>query len=409
MKVLSLLCMAGLAMFLFACQKKNIEPEVTDKKEQKVPHNINYFSLPPGGENLTLQFANGKKLSLYKTDTTYLLEGDIALTPGQVNILTLTNDGNARTFMTEIVKHWPSGSVPFTFNANLTATSRNTILAAMSDWEAVVAGLDFVPRTTHNNYIEFNASTGNNSPLGMTGGKQTINLLQDATWGVDLTSSTHEIGHSIGMFHEQSRSDRDNFINIDWANIRDNMEHNFQTYVQRGIPGAQIGTFDFNSIMLYPSFITDPNFVFNTTIPTLTRLDGSAWGWNFWLSAGDVQTAEFLYGPPFARVRYEVTDYSGPDDVYRTADIFIDIFADAACTVPATLPTSKTIRARVYVDRYWGGWQPTVITEYNINLPANISSIQLEDDMVLEDTRYDYGNIVSSYRQYNMYMAGFIR
>ena len=41
----------------------------------------------------------------------------------------------------------------------------------------------------------------------------------------------YEIGHAIGLFHEQSREDRGNFVNIDEDNIRDGEEHNFDREV----------------------------------------------------------------------------------------------------------------------------------------------------------------------------------
>jgi len=38
----------------------------------------------------------------------------------------------------------------------------------------------------------------------------------------------HELMHAVGVYHEQSGKDRDNFINIDLGNVIDNQKHNFK-------------------------------------------------------------------------------------------------------------------------------------------------------------------------------------
>ena len=37
----------------------------------------------------------------------------------------------------------------------------------------------------------------------------------------------HEFMHAIGLFHMQSRPDRDNYVQIHFDNIQDGKEHNF--------------------------------------------------------------------------------------------------------------------------------------------------------------------------------------
>ncbi|XP_062592889.1 zinc metalloproteinase dpy-31-like [Saccostrea cucullata] len=62
-----------------------------------------------------------------------------------------------------------------------------------------------------------------------------------------LGTILHEIGHALGMWHEQSRPDRDNHITILEDNIKSGKKHNFLVR-----PGDTYGTqYDYGSIMHY--------------------------------------------------------------------------------------------------------------------------------------------------------------
>ena len=72
----------------------------------------------------------------------------------------------------------------------------------------------------------------------------------------------HEFMHALGAYHVQSRSDRDDFVEIKWDNIKEKEKHNFKKHSKAltyGIP------YDPLSIMHYES----QAFAIDRTKPTI--------------------------------------------------------------------------------------------------------------------------------------------
>jgi len=106
----------------------------------------------------------------------------------------------------------------------------------------------------------------------------------------------HEIGHAIGLYHEMSRPDRDNYVNININNVLHADRYNFS---KKTTNYSYISSFDFNSIMMYGPF----DLAINANVPVITKKNGSTAGFgNAWeLSFNDRMWANAFYLPYIAR------------------------------------------------------------------------------------------------------------
>ena len=102
--------------------------------------------------------------------------------------------------------------------------------------------------------------------------------------GVDET--IHELGHAVGLWHEQTRTDRDQYITIQWANIAAGNAYNFDLRTN----GNDVGAYDYASIMHYDSYAFSANGA-----ATITKKDGSLIADATTLSAGDIATVAWMY------------------------------------------------------------------------------------------------------------------
>lgn len=58
--------------------------------------------------------------------------------------------------------------------------------------------------------------------------------------------------HAAGFHHQQSASDRDDYIIIYWDNIKRGREHNFNKYNESVVSNFNV-TYDYDSVMHYSS------------------------------------------------------------------------------------------------------------------------------------------------------------
>lgn len=248
-----------LAMLTFFVSCSTNETQINTSKDHKEE-----FAFAGKHGELKIGYLYGQiKVTYQLVDGHKLFSGDLVL-DDQIKDVPDFKDNEAAG---RADARWPNNTVYYVVNPNLSNNQR--ITDAINHWKNNT-NLTFVVRTTQTDYIEF-ILDGNgpySNSIGKLGGRQIIGISNESSTG----NVIHEIGHAIGLFHEQCREDRDNFININWSNIVSGYTHNFDKYSTQLYIGFDGGPFlDFGSIMMYgPDFFSKASGLY-----TITKKDGS--------------------------------------------------------------------------------------------------------------------------------------
>ncbi len=166
--------------------------------------------------------------------------------------------------ITSTVNYWPANRIFYKTDSKVNKTRIEAAIAAIES----KTNLIFIKSVSDPHYVSFIwDKDGCASHVGRVGGRQRLWLADWATTGTVI----HEILHAIGLEHEQSRPDRDDYIIVVDTNIIKGKEHNFEKMSKGDVQPAD--KFDFNSIMLYSSTAFSKN-----DKPTLVKKsDTTAW------------------------------------------------------------------------------------------------------------------------------------
>ncbi|XP_064632767.1 bone morphogenetic protein 1-like [Lineus longissimus] len=189
---------------------------------------------------------------------------------------------------------WDHAVIPYEIDASFTGYQRALFMNAFRQWEERTC-LSFVPKEpVHDNWIIITkGDCGCSSFVGNKRlGGQGLSIGRGCDkFGIIL----HELGHTIGYWHEQSRPDRDEYVLVKLDNVAAGRGYNFNRQPEYEID-SRGEPYDFNSIMHYSSHQFSKNRGAQTIIP---RPSAKMFiGQRVALSDGDVRQTKKMYRCP---------------------------------------------------------------------------------------------------------------
>ncbi|MCX7603567.1 MAG: M12 family metallopeptidase [Bryobacteraceae bacterium] len=188
----------------------------------------------------------GRTVSYEVYNGTVIAEGCVELGPAQLILEEGSGRSGARAAFANPLasSRWPNQTIPYTIDSSVTSAMRTLIERAIAHWETRTP-IRFTPRTSQANYLRIirtdnpiNTAGG----IGMIGGEQTMRLREDAPFAIVV----HEIGHTVGLLHEQGRQDSHRYVQVQMDEVRKDEFRQMYSFNSQ-----MLGLYDLQSVMHY--------------------------------------------------------------------------------------------------------------------------------------------------------------
>lgn len=207
-------------------------------------------------------------------------------------------------------KPWTNATVPFLIDADVAQAA--TVREAMDYWSRNT-GVQFVERTTEPDFVRIiRVEDRCAAHVGQIGGPQFVYLSPSCGYAILI----HELGHTLGLWHEQSREDRDRYVDVRPEFFTGEAAEQHRVKLRES---ADRGAYDYASIMHYGP--GSSRFFGESGMETRPR--GIRIGLPSEASAADIDGVRRLYGfavagttitthPPGLTIRIDGAAYRSP-------------------------------------------------------------------------------------------------
>lgn len=238
-------------------------------------------------------------------DSLHLYQGDMVYAKqlAESTVSTTSISGAQDTLMWSAWNLWPGGKVNWFVDAAapVDECAVATFTSAASLMEKYTC-LRFQPKVIPSGGVNSIKLTSNENACWAYVGMSSQSQVNLGGPGCQVPGiALHELGHAVGLIHQQSRANRDAYVTIEWGNVKEAAVDNFKKIISGSAYDAAVNgkSYDYSSIMHYSACefsTTRSASPCGKTIDPADPTVAATMGQREYLSQSDIDTLNSMYG-----------------------------------------------------------------------------------------------------------------